>query len=341
MQKGNINKPLSAHKEEKIFSNIDNCDQSESSTGDSNPNGDFSKNKEELIITDKKKAKTKVIKNGNKKDISKNIKFLNKKTKRNNSKYIRKDNLINHIFNEFKNTSSLYKKFPQFNIIEKNIKNDLYSSSQDLARDVRNIFSNIFSTFSKNLDYSKYNQVLIFSEYFENIYEKYDCDSLSKKANHLFEEISKLKKEINKYEYEKNGKKGNSGKFYGKSKKIENKNELSAKKYKDNISNKINKLNVEQKKGILNIISNNLIDKNEKNNIIEFNINKIPYNQLKQLDKYINECINNSIIISQIQKNCENSRNNSFEERKENSILEEDNYSSYFSEDDYEDDDLE
>ena len=333
MKKSNTSTPLSDLKEVKIFSNFDNCDQSESSTGDSNPNVDFSKNKEVLIASDKKKAKIIKVKNVYKKDIIKNIKILNKKTKRNNSKYIKKDNIINNIFNEFKNTSSLFKKFPQFLIIEKNIKNDLYSSSQDLARDVRDIFSNIFSSFSNKLDYSKYNQVLIYSEYFEKIYTKYDCDSITKKANHLFEEINKLKKEIHKYEKDKNGK---------KSKKNENKIEISVKKYKDNISNKINKLNVEQKKGILNIISNNLIDKNERTNIIEFNINKIPYNQLKQLDKYINECINNSIIISQIEKNCENSRNNTFEERKENSLSgEEDNYSSFISEDDYEDDDLE
>ena len=336
MQKTNINTPLSALKEEKIFSNFDNCDQSDSSTGDSNPNGDFSKNKEEINVRDIKKPKTKIINKVNKKAIVKNIKLLNKKTKRNNSKYFKKDNLINNIFNEFKNSSSLYKKFPQFHIIEKNIKNDLYTSSQYLARDVRNIFSNIFSSFSKNLDYFKYSQVLTYSEYFEKIFTKYDHDSIAKKANHIFEEINKLKKEIHKYENEKSGKNGNSG-----IKKNGNKNEINVKKYKDNISNKINKLNVEQKKGILNIISNNLIDKNERNNIIEFNINKMPYNQLKQLDKYINECINNSIIISQIQKTCENSKNNSFEERKENSILDEENYSSYFSEDDYEDDDLE
>ena len=339
MQKSNTNTPLSDLKEVKIFSNLDNCDQSESSTGDSNPNVDFSKNKEVLIASDKKKAKIRKVKNVYKKDIIKNIKILNKKTKRNNSKYIKKDNIINNIFNEFKNTSSLFKKFPQFLIIEKNIKNDLYSSSQDLARDVRDIFSNIFSSFSNKLDYSKYNQVLIYSEYFEKIYKKYDCEKKKKKANHLFEEINKLKKEIHKYENDKNGK---NGRISGKSKKNENKIEISVKKYKDNISNKINKLNVEQKKGILNIISNNLIDKNERTNIIEFNINKIPYNQLKQLDKYINECINNSIIISQIEKNCENSRNNTFEERKENSLSgEEDNCSSFISEDDYEDDDLE
>ena len=129
-------------------------------------------------------------------------------------------------------------------------------------------------------------------------------------------------------------------KFLEKVKKMKKNTEISVKKYKENISNKINKLNVEQKKGILNIISNNLLDKNDRNNIIEFNINKIPYNQLKELNKYINECINNSILISQFAKNCENSGNDTFEERKENSLSVEDN-SSFFSEDDYEDDDLE
>ena len=61
---------------------------------------------------------------------------------------------------------------------------------------------------------------------------------------------------------------------------------------------KIIKLNSEQKKGILKIIDDKLINKNGENNFIEFNINNIPIKQLKKLNIYINNCINNNIHIN-------------------------------------------
>ena len=48
--------------------------------------------------------------------------------------------------------------------------------------------------------------------------------------------------------------------------------------------------------GILGIISNNCIGKNTENNMMEINFNKMTINQMKQLNKYINECINNYCI---------------------------------------------
>ena len=39
--------------------------------------------------------------------------------------------------------------------------------------------------------------------------------------------------------------------------------------------------------------------------MIEFNINKLPSNQLKELDVYINKCINNNININNIKKEIE------------------------------------
>ena len=319
-------------------------EQSESSTGDSNPNGDCSKYLKEIVIPKVNSKYKKVKKKSKYKKYNIKVeKLLNKKTKRNNPKYIKKDNIIINIFNEFKSNSSLYKKFPQFHIIEKNVKNGLYSSSSDLSKDVRKIFSSNFSSFLTNLDYSKYNQALILSEIFEKIYKKYDCDSYVKKAKILFEKISKLKKEINKIEIEIGGK---TGKIMNKEKKkSEKKNGISIEKYKADISNNIQKLNIEQKKGILKIISNNLIDKNNEDNTIEFNINKLPYKQLKQLDKYINQCINNNEnkndIINQVKK-YEISKKYFKEEKKQNDTFnEDDNYTSYFSDSEFDDNDLE
>ena len=315
------------------FSNSCISEASESSTGDSNQNNIYSlKTKEKGIIPKKvNKKKEKKIKKE---------KILNKKRKRNNFIFNnKKDNLINIIFTEFKSSSTLlYKTFPLFNIIEKNIKNELYSSLIDFITDVRNIFSNIFLSCSKNFDNLKYDKVLFLSEIFEKIYKKYDCDSMAEKARKCFDEISKLKKEIHKHDFPKDGKNKNEKKEKSDSSSNFRKNENLVKKYKENISHKINKLNLDQKKGILKIISKNIIDKNDNNNIVEFNINKIPYNQLKQMDKYINECINNNIF-EQLRKNYDIASNNTIEEHKENDIIEEDeNNSSIFSDDEYDDD---
>lgn len=311
-----------------------NSDQSESSTGDSNPIGEFLKFNEDSSINAKSAHRKK-----NKAQKPKKDKILNKKVKRNNFKNTKKDNIINNIFNKFKSNSSFYKTFPQFLNIEKKVKNDFYQTVFDFADDVRKTFSNTFISVSTNLDYFKYNQVLTYSEYFETIYKQYDKDSKIKKAKAVFEEINKLKREIHKLEMDKSKEKGNTG----KAKMINNKNEISIKKYKDDISNNINKLNLEQKKGILKIISNNLIDSNAKNNIVEFNINKIPLQQLKQLDKYIKQCINDNfnLDINKNEKSCENINNKVIEEKKEDIFCEEDvnNYSSSaFSDDEsYED----
>jgi hypothetical protein len=270
-----------------------NSDQSESSTGDSNPIGDIQKSKEDNIVA-KNIPKNKTGKNQNKKKVPKSKNLLNKKTKRNNSKPIKtsKFKIIINIFNEFKSSSSLYQKFSQFHYIEKNVKNELYSSAWDFAKDVRNIFSNIFSSILNKLDYAEYNKALTLCENFEKIYNKYDTKPIAKKCKVLNEESNKLKKEIHKIEMAKNGGKPrlNSSKNY----EIKNENEMN--RYKDDILCKIKKLSNEQKKGILEIVSNNYINKYKENNIIEFNINKISFNQLKELDNYINKCINNNII---------------------------------------------
>ena len=289
----NPNTPLYDMKGDYVFTIQMNSDQSESSTGDSNPIGDIPKSKEDNIA-DKNISNKKKGNNQNKKKVDKNKKLLNKKTKRNNSKPIKtsKFKIIINIFNEFKSSSSLYQKFSQFHYIEKNVKNELYSSAWDFAKDVRNIFSNIFSSILNKLDYTEYNKALTLCENFEKIYNKYDTKPIAKKCKVLNEESNKLKKEIHKIEMAKNGGKPR----LNSSKNCEIKNENEMNRYKDDILCKIKKLNNEQKKGILEIVSNNYINKYKENNIIEFNINKIPFNQLKELDNYINKCINNNII---------------------------------------------
>ena len=192
-----------------------NSDQSESSTGDSNPIWDTHRCKKDLIFK-KNLSKNKICKNQKKEKVEQNL--LNKKTKRNKSKSIKttKFKVINNIFNEFKSNSSLFQKFPQFHYIEKNIKNELYSSEWEFAKDVRNIFSNIFSSFLNKLDYNEYNIALTLCENFEKAYNKYNKKSISEKCKVLNEESNKLKNLISKIEAPKKGgrPRSNFNRFY-------------------------------------------------------------------------------------------------------------------------------
>ena len=331
MLNSNSSTPLYDIKGDNIFSIQMNSEQSESSTGDSNPIGEIFRNNEDLNDDKSKKNRNKIKKSQTKS--IKDQKLLNKKTKRNKSRYIKnsKYKIILNIFNEFKSSSSLYQKFPQFHYIEKNVKNELYSSHYELTKDIRDAFSNIFTSILKNLDYDKYNQVLTLSELFEKIYNKYDNKSIIKKCKSVCDEINKLKKEVHKAEMSKNGEKeAGPGRKVG-----ESKSEITIKRYKEDILAKIKKLNNAQKKGILNIISNNFINKYKENNIFEFNINKIPLNQLKELNKYINECININIINEA--KKCQFNISKKVDENNQNNILEDEDLSSFLSVDEYED----
>ena len=248
-----------------------------------------------------------------------------------NNKY---KNILN-IFNEFKNSSPLFKEFSQFHSIEKNIKNEMYSSSADLANDMRNIFP------------EKYNKTLILCELFEKIYKKYDNQILTKECKNLLEAINKLKRELRQTELSKNASSENLLQNFANfsSTKLkfnlggdEPEIESSVKNYKNQIMSKIQKLTKEQKKGLYRVVSTECIDTNTQDNVMEINVNKMTRNQLKQLEKYINQCIkeNNSELSLQSNKSLELKK--LFDEEEEKEILEND-LSSCLSDDDDEDED--
>ena len=336
-----------------------NFDHWDISTRESNPSGEVSKCEN---IGEFKYKTRKALKNS-KKNYNKNDTILNKKTKRgksskNNQKIKdnknknNKYNLILNIFNEFKFSSSLYKEFPQFHAIEKNVKNELYSSSNELAREIRNIFSHIFLLFLN--DSEKYDKTLILSELFEKIYKKYDNQILTKECKNLVEVINKLKRELRQTEISKNFYSENishtnnncaiSPYFSPKNKfkfhLTDSDSEVSVKKYKNEITNKIKNLNNDQKKGLFKIISNGCIDKNMQDNVMEINVNKMSFNQLKQLEKYVNQCIkeNKSGITSPLERNLEFQKSKMLEDEKENDIMKNDDLSSCLSDEDDDED---
>ena len=59
------------------------------------------------------------------------------------------------------------------------------------------------------------------------------------------------------------------------------------------MANKIRNLTPQQKKGIVNIISKAYLDKTN-NDIMEIDVNKMPLGQLRELEKYVEECRGNT-----------------------------------------------
>ena len=264
-----------------------------------------------------------------------------------------KNKLIINLFNEFRSSNKqLYKEFVQFHGLEKQIKKEFYSTPDELARAIRDIFSQIFTNFH---EHEKYNKTIIFSDLFEKIYKKYENKTLAKKCKALSEIINKLKKELRQVEYAQNtqnlnisNNSSNSSCFSPKNRfKLEvsdsfceKSSEKSVKKFRNEIGEKIQKLNNEQKRGILGIISSNCVDKSIENNAMEINVNKMTSNQLKKLDQYINDCIrsNSSINDSPIsEKKSFFSDNKLYADEKECDILKNDDLSSCLSDDDDDD----
>ena len=383
-----IKNPLITYTGEKLnliqinFENADGSTKSENQEGTEKP-----LNQQNMFSTEEKEetrgrhVRSKKLKN-DEKNIQ--VKNLGRKTKRKIEKNGKsgmdinkikngKNKLLFKVFNEFKLSSSLYKDYPQFSYIEKNLKNNLYSSLNELVSEIRNTFSHIF--FSAN-DSDKYNKIYNLCESFETIYKKYDNKLFLKESKNLHEVINKLKKELRQTEIIKNSSNiniiannniyhNNSNKIYNKNKfkfnindfdGSENNSEISAKKYKTAITNKINKLSNEQKRGIRSIISENcLLDKNIESNVMKVDVNKMPFKQLKQLEKYVNKCIKDNNKNNNYNSNLSLINNEScstklnlnklgyskfgeIEEEKEIDILKNDDLSSGLSDDEDEED---
>ena len=177
---------------------------------------------------------------------------------------------------------------------------------------------------------------------------------MTKKCKNLSEIINKLKRELRQAELSRNipyenkaytnknnhlnSSQKNKFKFQINNYENDNTAEKSVKNYQSIIENKIQKLNNEQKRGILGIISNSCVDKNIQNNVMEINVNKMSFNQLQDLDKYLNQCIKtNSNISSPLEKKLFFSNDKFIENEKECDILKNDDLSSCLSDDDEDD----
>ena len=325
-----------------------NLDPSENSTGSSifsvdglNPakNLDDDKKSKTKILIKKPKEQNLLKKKIKRSKKNKNNSVSNDKKSRENKIKTAKYKLIYNIYNEFKSCSPLYKEFIQFNLIEKKVKNNSFNSACELVSDIRNAFSQIFYSHASKFDLDNYNKTFILCELFEKIYKNFDSKILTKESKTLSDTINKLKRELRHTSILKNNIEKNIIQQQSKTKfKFQfadfdhNIPEMSVKKFKIELTEKIQKLTNEQKKGILSIISTNYVDKNN-NTAFELDVNKIPFNQLKQLEKYLNNCIKkNNNSISSIEKETPKD-----EDQRENDIFKEDDLSSDLSDDEDED----
>ena len=332
-----------------------NFDNSENSTRESHPecenfkccedNSELIKNEDSFLepMTSKKKAEKNFFLQ---KKRSKAKKINNGKSKTGKNK------IIYNLFSEFKSSDKiLYKEFGQFHFIEKNIKNDLYSSPTELAAEIRAVFSSIFANLT---EYSIYNKTFIFCENFEKIYKKYDNQILTKRCKNLSDIINRLKRELRQTELNQGEKNNNFIFSYSslnnlssKKNKIKSnlndsdelRSELPVKKLKNELTNKINKLNNSQKKGIIRVISDSDISYENQmspSKEMQIDINKMSFDKLKQLEKYLNDCINdnNMSMSNLLEKKWENQSNKFIEEEKEYDIIKNDDLSSCLSDDD-------
>jgi hypothetical protein len=191
------------------------------------------------------------------------------------------------IFEAFRECD-IYPQFPLMKDIEKRVKINYYQDHTELAADVRKIIQGYFS--SSVSDPEKYSNTFKFSEAFESIYRDYEIKKFTKESKYIIDmkkKMNRLKRDMKERSTPTNSSKlkidVNDYQLYNNEKKI-------SKKYKLDLVNNIRSLNQEQVKGIINIIHDCL---NLEQKTMEFDVNKLPLHKLKELDKYVKNCLKN------------------------------------------------
>lgn len=244
-----------------------------------------------MNVRTRRVKKTKVIDDLGYED---SVKNHSKKTKKNNyqSKSRKDIKICQKLFSDFKSMNKSYHEFPLFGKIEKKIKANAYFHYTEFANEMRNTFSLYFINYSNNID--KYPKIFSLSDSFENIYKEYDNKIFTKESKNLIEirkRLSKLRKELKDTYHQLNPtvNKTNKLKISVNGELICSSSPKSNRKFKVDLANKIRSLTSEQKKGLINIINRSYLDKTN-NDIMEIDVNKMPLNQLREIERYVDEC---------------------------------------------------
>lgn len=172
--------------------------------------------------------------------------------------------------------------------IEKKIRNFVYSSIHSFSIEVRKVWSHHFS---KTTNPDMYKKIFEISQQFESILGEVEqapaesLESITKKLQKLESQISLNEKaKISNF---------NSTQFLSKTQSKSNTN-LSEKPMtlneKNELGKNIRKLSDDQKKNIINILSDQCsLDKSSK--FFEFDIEKLSTKKLRELEKYVKKCL--------------------------------------------------
>ena len=202
-------------------------------------------------------------------------------------------------------------KIPSLSVIEKKINNKEYSSLYQFEMDVRNIWSYYFNL-NPNDEIAKK-----MSEDWEKICTDLENPNSDISVSGLKDRTNNLKKEIEKFKEHREDaipaptKKSGTNSDQNRPMSVEDKNQLG---------NDIRSLNKEQLKGIIKILSES--DTYPKSKYFEFDIDKLSNKKLRELEKYVSECIsknnkghnqtanNNNNLKNQTKENTNNKNNN-------------------------------
>lgn len=152
--------------------------------------------------------------------------------------------------------------------------------------DVRKTFDNLFIGFAGNP--LQYSEVFKLSNYFEEMYKDYENKIFTKESKNILElkkKMNRLRKEIRETGSTNNNKLRININDYNL---LTDREKKISKKHKLNLVNNIKSLNSEQIKGIIHIIHDSL---NFDEKSLEFDVNKLPHDKLKELDRYVKKCM--------------------------------------------------
>jgi hypothetical protein len=188
--------------------------------------------------------------------------------------------------------------------IEKKINNFEYASLYLFEMDVRNIWGHYFKI-NPNDEISKK-----MSEDWERICTELENPNSELNVDNIKKRTENIKKEMEKI---KDNKKNTVPPPVKNSEKNNDNNTPMTVEEKNQLGNYIRSLNKEQLKGIIRILNDS--DSYPKTKYFEFDIDKLPTKKLRDLEKYVKECIN---INSRNSKN--QNANNKNQNSKENAI---------------------
>ena len=194
---------------------------------------------------------------------------------------------------------------PCLSAIEKKINNFEYTSLYLFEMDVRNIWGHYFKINSNDEISKKMSEdwERICTE-LENPNSELNVDNIKKRTENIKKEMEKIKD---------NKKNTVPPPVKNSEKNSDNNNTPMTVEEKNQLGNYIRSLNKEQLKGIIRILNDS--DSYPKTKYFEFDIDKLPTKKLRELEKYVKECIN---INNRNSKN--QNANNKNQNAKENTI---------------------